>query len=85
MNFNPSNGQKVFFLVAVLVVYALFNVITNKQYVEKLQTGEVTLECTTKENGTFIVDPSRITDFDMDSQTVYFDNGYATTCKSVKE
>lgn len=85
MEFNPSNKQKVFMLVVALAAYAFYSVVTHKHYVEKLQAGDITLECTTKENGTFIVDPARITDFDMDTQTVYFDNGYATTCKTVKE
>ena len=73
-----TNKQTAFMIVVVLAVYS---VVTHKQYVDKLQAGEIILECNTKQNGTFIVDPARITDVDMDTLTVYFDNGYATNCK----
>ena len=73
------------FIMVVLLIGVAYVAHSDHEYTKKLKSGEITLECVTKENGVFIVDPKRITSFDMETQTVYFDNGYATSCTTVKE
>ena len=50
----------------------------------KLASGELKIECTTKENGTFIVDPKKIATYYADSGTVVFTNGYAKNCRIIE-
>jgi hypothetical protein len=72
------------FIMVVLLIGVAYVAHSDFEYTKKLKSGEITLECVTKENGVFIVDPKRITNFDMETQTVYFDNGYATSCTAVQ-
>lgn len=70
-------------LIAILAIW-VYTIILHEQYINKIKSGEIQFECSTKENGTFIVDPTKITSVDTDLTTVYFINGYATNCRVIK-
>jgi predicted nucleotidyltransferase len=72
--------------VGVLVVVAMIanNISEDKEYNKKLQSGEIRIECNILGDGLVLIEPSKIVDFDIDTNTVTFTNGSAKSCEVVK-
>jgi hypothetical protein len=71
-------GYKYLFLAIILVI--LIDAINNenKNYIKKLRNS--TIECNIKGKGWTIIDSSKIVDFDDETGTIIFENGYAKNC-----
>jgi hypothetical protein len=84
---KKSQILEVIVLVAtigtVIIAYAS-DVYKSNQFVKKLQSGEVRIECSFKEDGLKLIAPSKIVSFDQDTHTAIFTNGYSKSCEVVK-
>lgn len=69
--------------IAFIVIMIGTNITLDKMYINKFQTGEYQLECQ-MEDGYRLIEPSKIVDVDLDTQTFVFTNGSATNCKVIK-
>jgi hypothetical protein len=66
-----------------VIVGVTVSVYQSNQFIKKLKSGEVQVECSFKD-GTKLIEPSKIVDFDQDTGTVFFTNGYAKSCEVIK-
>lgn len=73
----------IFSIFSLLMVSITYMVISHAAYEIRVKKGEIQFECSTKENGTFIVDPEKIIGVNYDLTIVYFTNGYSTSCRVV--
>jgi hypothetical protein len=68
------------YLFFIIIIFILFYIINseNKSYIQKLHNSTIT--CNIKGKGWTVIDSSKIVDFDDESGTLIFENGYAKNC-----
>lgn len=81
-----TNSLKVVSAVIILLVGAMAvnAYMEDKAYMDKIQSGDLVVECNFKDRGWDIVSPDHIKDFNDVSNTFTFDNGSSSTCRVSK-
>jgi len=71
-------GYKYLAILGILGVLIYTINLEHKNYIKKLQNS--TVECNIKEKGWTVIDSSKIVDFDDETGSLIFENGYAKNC-----
>jgi hypothetical protein len=79
-----ASSKVLISVLALVLVAGFFSVKEDREYMNKIKSGELIVECNFQDRGWDYVDPSRIQSFDDTTGTFYFNNGSSSTCRVTK-